>query len=111
MTWALISSRQKSATKVTQLVTDVIQSPDFIPEELAGFDAQMATAQLDAAQRQLPKDHPFIRDNWKQTNVDIIIPTREKNSTGNGKNFRIEGFYYRPILEVIQAVFVDPLTK
>ena len=38
MTWALIGSRQKSATEVTRLVTDVIQAPDFIPEELAGFE-------------------------------------------------------------------------
>ena len=94
MTWVLIGSQQKSATEVTQLITNVIQAPDFIPEELTGFDAQMATTQLDAAQKQLPKDHPFVRDNWKQTNVNIVISTREENSTGDGKNFRIEGFYY-----------------
>lgn len=111
MTWALTGSQQKSAAEVTRLVTEVIQAPDFVPEELSGFNAQTATAQLDAAQKQLPEDHPFVRDNWKQTSVDIVVPTREKNRAGNGKIFSIEGFYYRPILEVIRAVFVDPLAK
>ena len=111
MTWALTGSQQKSATEVTRLVNDVIRAPDFTPDELASFNAQTATAQLDAAQKQLPKNHPFIRDNWKQMSVDIVIPTREENSAGNGKSYSIEGFYYRPILEVIWAIFVDPLAK
>ena len=97
--------------EVTRLVNDVIQAPDSIPNELTSFNAQTATAQLDAAQKQLPKDHPFVRDNRKQTSVDIVIPTREENSAGNGKSFSIEGFYYQPILEVIRAVFINPLAK
>ena len=111
MTWALTGSRQKSATEVTRLVTEVIQALDFAREELTGFNAQTATGQFDAAQKSLPEDHPFVRDNWKQTGVDIVIPTREKSNVGNGQNFTVDGFYYRPILEVIRAVFVDSLAK
>lgn len=79
MTWALASGHQKSAREVTRLVRDVIQAPNFDPEELAGFNAQTATTHLDAAQKSLPPDDPFSRDQWKHTGVDILIPTKEKN--------------------------------
>ena len=111
MTWAMTGSRQKSATEVTRLVTEVIQASDFTCEELTGFNAQTATGQFDAAQKSLLEDHPFVRDNWKQTSVDIVIPTREKSNLGNGQDLTVDGFYYRPILEVIWAVFIDPLAK
>ena len=111
MTWALGGGRQKSAREVTRLVRDVIQAPDFDPEELAGFDAQTATTHLDAAQKSLPPDDPFSRDQWKRTSVDILIPTREKNRAGNGQKFTIDGFCYRPILDVIRAVFAHLSAK
>ena len=111
MTWAMTGSQQKSATEVMQLVTEVIQASDFTHEELTGLNAQMSTGQFDAAQKSLPEDHPFFRNNWKQTSVDIIIPTREKSNMGNGQNFTIDGFYYQPILEVIWAMLIDPLAK
>ena len=43
--------------------------------------------------------------------MDIVISTREKSKVGNGQTFTIDSFHYRPILEVIRAVFTDPLVK
>ena len=111
MTWALAGGHQKSAHEVTQLVTEVIQAPDFDPEELAGFNAQTATACLDAVQKSLPPDDPFSWDQWKRTNIDILIPTREKIQGGNGWAFTVGEFCYQPILDVIRAVFAHSSAK
>ena len=91
-----------------RLVTEVIQASDFMHKELTGFNAQMATGQFDAAQKSLLEDHPFV---WRQTNMDIVIPTRKKSNVGNGQNLTVDDFYYWPILKVIWAIFIDFLAK
>lgn len=111
MNWTLTGNRQKSVTEVTRLVQDVLEAPDFRMEELEGFDARLETRRFDAAENALPTDDPLAMDKWKRTTVDIVVPTREKNLTGNGKSFTIEGFYYRPLLDVIRTVFAEPSSK
>ena len=89
----------------------MIQALDFDPEELAGFNAQTATARLDAVQKSLLPDDPFSWDQWKRTNIDILIPTQEKIQGGNGQAFTVGKFCYWPILDVICAVFAHSLAK
>ncbi|KAN0094391.1 hypothetical protein V8E55_002678, partial [Tylopilus felleus] len=93
------------------LITEVIQAPDFDPEELAGFIAQTATENLDTAQKSLPPDNPFSQNRWKWTNIDILIPTLEKIQGGNGQAFTVGEFCYRLILDVICAMFAHSSAK
>lgn len=96
----------KSAPKVNHLVKDVLQAPDFGPEDLQGFNVQAQIAQLDAATKQLPSGDPIGQDKWKCTNVEIIMPTREKSQAGNfGQPFSIHGLWYQPIMDVVHSVF------
>ena len=97
--------------EVTRLVTEVIQAPDFDPEELAGFIAQTATEHLDTAQKSLPPDNPFSQDRWKWTNIDILIPTLEKIQGGNGQAFTVGEFCYQLILDIICAMFAHSSAK
>ena len=39
------------------------------------------------------------------------MPTREKKEEGNGRIFTIDGFRYRPILDVVRAVFAEASLK
>ena len=89
----------------------MIQALDFDPEELAGFNAQTATVHLNTAQKSLPPDNPFSRDQWKCTNIDILIPTWEKIQGGNGQAFTVGEFCYWPILDVIHAMFAHSSAK
>ena len=111
MTWTITGSPQKSTLEVTRLVHDILQAPDFSTEELAGFDAHMETHHLDATQNTVRKDDPFSQDKWQCRSMDIAIPTWEKNPVGNGKTFMVEGLYYRPLLDVIRAVFAEASSK
>ncbi|KIM54557.1 hypothetical protein SCLCIDRAFT_31001 [Scleroderma citrinum Foug A] len=111
MNWRLTGSAQKSSAEVNRLVREVIQAEDFNILELDGFNAHTETSCLDAAERALPEDDPFGIDQWKTTNVEISVPTREKNPEGNGRAFCVEGLRYRPLTSVVRAVFAEALSK
>jgi hypothetical protein len=108
MRWMMTGTHAKSVPEVNRLVNDVFQAPDFNPEDLQGFDARTQITQLDAAVKQLPSGDPIGQDKWKCTNVEIVVPTRVKNQSGNsGQPFSIHSLYYRPIMDVIHSVFAE----
>ena len=111
MNWRLTGSAQKFSAEVNHLVREVIQVEDFNILELDGFNAHTETSRLDAAESALPEDDPFGTDQWKVTNIEISVPTREKNPNGNGRAFHVEGLRYRPLTSVVQAVFAEALSK
>ena len=112
MTWVFTGSWQKSLSEVNKLVRGVLQAPDFNIQELGNnFDARTETRCLDHSQPLEHADDPFHQDNWRQSSVDIKIPTWERNPTGNGKTFSVEALYYRPLLDVICAVFAEALSR
>jgi len=111
MNWRLTGSAQKSSAEVNRLVCKVIQAEDFNILELDGFNAHTETLRLDAAERALPEDDPFGTDQWKTTDVEISVPTREKNPEGNGRAFRVEGLKYWLLTSVVRAVFAEALSK
>ena len=95
MTWVFTGSQQKSLSEVNKLVHGVLQAPDFNIQELGNnFDARTETRCLDDVQPPECADDPFHQDNWRQSSVDIKIPTRERNPTWNGKTFSVEALYY-----------------
>ena len=109
--WRLTGSTQKSSVEVNHLVHKVIQAEDFNILELDGFNAHTETSHLDAAERALPEDDPFGIDQWKTTNIEISVPTREKNPEGNGRAFCVEGLRYWLLTSVVRAVFAEALLK
>ena len=111
MKWKESGSAHKSDSEVTRLVHEVLQAPDFNIHNLTNFDASRMTSRLDAAQKEIPLSDPFGIDGWQCTNVEISVPTREKKKEGNGRKFVVDGFCYRPILDVVRAVFAEASSK
>ena len=111
MTWKETGSALKSDTEVTQLVHDVLQAPDFDIQDLSLFDASRHTSQLDTDHKSIPPEDLFSINKWKCMTVKISIPTWEKKKEGNGWTFLVDGLQYRPILNVLQAVFMEASSK
>ncbi|EGO03272.1 hypothetical protein SERLA73DRAFT_69174 [Serpula lacrymans var. lacrymans S7.3] len=95
MKWMITGSHQKSEREVTQLVRDIILAPDFNVKDLHSFNARHANQVFD--QSNSPSNDPFTYDGWKESEVNICIPTRTMDANGNGKVFSIPHFRYCPI--------------
>ncbi|KIK35833.1 hypothetical protein CY34DRAFT_35436, partial [Suillus luteus UH-Slu-Lm8-n1] len=50
-------------------------------------------------------------DGWKKTDVEIMVPSKEKNPNGNGRPFSVSGLVYRPLIAVIKAAFSEQSSK
>ena len=111
MTWKTTGSTQKSDSEVTRLVHEVLLAPDFDLQDLSRFNASRETSRFDAAEKEIPPEDVFGIDKWKRTSVDITVPTRERKKEGNGLTFTVDGLRYRPILDVVRAVFAEAKSK
>jgi hypothetical protein len=111
MRWKSTGSNLKSNAKVTRLVHDVLEAPDFDIQELSSFNASRKTSHFDAVEKEIPPEDVFAVDRWKRTSIDISVPTRENKKEGNGRTFSVDGVLYRPILDVIRAVFTEASSK
>ena len=78
---------------------------------MSRFDASREAAQFDTAEKSIPPEDVFGIDRWKHTTIEISVPTREKKKEGNGVTFSVDSLHYRPILDVMQAVFAKVLSK
>ena len=109
MSWKLMGSSQKSNDEVTRLVCKVIQAPDFKISELVDFNSTVESRRLDDINPAKKTLAIFDGDGWKEAVVEISIPTRERQ--GGGQTFSIPGLIYRPLMPVIKAAFLEPLSK
>ena len=109
MSWAFTGSHDKLASEVNKLVQDVLQAPNFSLEELEGFNA--CTESMRMKQQASATGDLFGTDQWRQTTVDIPVPTKEPNQVGNSQCFSIEGFHHQSILDIICNVFAKASTK
>ena len=80
-------------------------------QDLSRFDTSRETSQFNAAEKKIPPEDAFGIDKWKHASIDISVPTREKKKEGNGLMFSVDGLCYRPILDVIRAVFAEASSK
>jgi hypothetical protein len=111
MSWMMTGSSQKSQAEATRLVKDVMQADDFDIHDLEHFDAHTEMGHFNAAEDNAPKTSLLEGDGWKQADVEIMVPTKEKNRNGNGRPFSVCGLFYRPLIAVIQAAFSEPSSK
>jgi len=106
----MTGSRQKSEAEVTRLA-NMLQEDDFDPRDLQGFNAHTEMKHFDSSESALDESNPLRQDGWKESSVDIHVPTQERNPDGNGRQFTIGGLFHRPLTAVIRAVFAEKGAK
>ena len=114
MSWFYRPSITKSIGELNSLVKDVILAPEFRPEDLISFDATKEHELMDKY-RDITSDIPTpfsFDDSWIKDFVEIPLPCDgfDLGSESNAPKFRVE-FYYRKILDVIQAALAEPAAE
>jgi Plavaka transposase len=111
MSWMMTGSDQKSQAEVTRLVKDVMKAEDFNVHDLQHFDAHTEMKRFNASDNSMDPSSILENDGWKKTDVEIIVPSKEKNRNGNGRPFSVSGLVYRPLTAVIKAAFSEQSSK
>jgi hypothetical protein len=112
MTWMMTGNRQKSEAEVTCLVHEVIQSDNFDHHHFDGFNARTQMKHFDKSEDVADEHNAGLKqDGWKESSVDISVPTQERNPDGNGQNFTISGLFHCTLTDVIHAVFTETAAK
>ena len=109
MTWMMTGSSQKSEAEVTCLVHEVIQAKDFDHVHFDGFSAHTQMSHFDKFESATSAD--LQQDGWKESSVDILVPTWEHSPDGNGQPFTIPGLFHHSLTGVIHAVFTEKAAK
>jgi hypothetical protein len=114
MSWFYRPSIVKSISELNTLVRDVILAPDFKPEDLNGFDAAKENKRMDEYKDESSDTPtPFsFDDSWVKGSVELPLPCDgfKFSSESEAPKFRVE-FYYRKLVEVIQAAFAEPAAE
>ena len=114
MAWFNRASVIKSISKLNMLVKGVILAQDFKPEDLIGFDAVKENKCMDKYRVKKSSDNPSpfsFDDSWIKGSVEIPIPCDGFDcAEPEAPKFRVE-FYYRKMLEVIQAALAEPAAE
>ena len=103
MQWMNNGQTMKSEAETTKFVHNVILSPTFNADDLAGFDAHRENQRLDKALSQ----ESALRSHFTESSVDILVPSGECNS--EGRTFRVPGLLHRKLTSIIQEAFEGPL--
>ena len=106
MRWVNTGSRSKSEGKVSRLVNEVLNTPDFCAEDLQNFSAHQANGHLDAANKTR-----LLDDGFCVASVTIEVPTGEPSSSETSRPYLVPSLHYRKLLNVIKAAFKDPLSR
>lgn len=111
MSWLVTGSDRKSMTEAKRLVDDVIKAEDFNVNDFEHFNPNTQMKNFDTSIDHADTLDILQRDGWKQTDVEIMVPSKEKNPRGNGRVFSVSGLFYRPLTAVIQAAFSEQSSK
>ena len=103
MQWMNNGQTMKSEAETTKFVHNVILSPTFNPDDLAGFDAHRENQGIDKALSQ----ESALRSQFIESSVDILVPSGESNV--NARTFTVPGLLHRKLTSVIQEAFEGPL--
>jgi hypothetical protein len=102
ISWMNSGSHKKSEAEIQRLVQDVLQADDFDIKDLEGFSVRSSLRELD---QDKSGERITFSDDWVESDVTINIPT--KSPEGGSVPYTIQGFHYRPLVEVIRAAFAD----
>ncbi|KAG2356724.1 hypothetical protein BDR07DRAFT_1380620 [Suillus spraguei] len=112
--WRLISWKMSSnsgltsESQVTRLVHEVLKAKDFslndVPDD---FNTHTEMMRFDASEATLDSNDIFQRDGWRESAVETLVPTRERNVDGNGQLFTVLGFHHWLLVAVIRVAFSE----
>lgn len=113
MNWHYSGSSTTSASKLNDLVHNVLLDADFRCEDLKGFDAEREGKRLDNFNAQ---SGTILTPNekWIEASVPISLPPPKKGSyvpEARAPIYEVEGLIYRNLLEVIKSAFSEPAAE
>ncbi|KAG2090391.1 uncharacterized protein F5147DRAFT_586706 [Suillus discolor] len=113
MSWKMTSnSGLTSESQLTCLVREVLKAKDFSLDDVPDdFNAHTEMTRFDASEATLDANGIFQRDSWRESVAEILVPTRERNTDGNGQLFTVPGFHHRPLVDVIRAAFSEASSR
>ena len=105
MTWHNTGSNQKTERELTRLVKEVLEVPDFKPEDLGSFDAHRENQRLNNAFAADSEEisAPFSDDGWREVTVDIEVPVPIAKTPP--RKFVVPGLHHRSIIQVIKETW------
>ena len=104
-------------TELDSLVHNVLLTPDFKAEDLAGFRAAKENARLDSFKfKQAPgvvsdNEDPVFDDTWIKGTIYIPLPCDGVRQSEDDAPLFPVTFYYRKILDVIKAALSELESK
>lgn len=101
--WQNTGSEMKSNGKVNKLV-DILRHPDFVVEDLYGFDATHENRLRDLQDKKSPELKGFL-----ETTVKIEVPSGAKNVPSS--ILEVPGLQHRKLITVIRSAFESPLAS
>ncbi|KAG1817489.1 uncharacterized protein BJ212DRAFT_1299051 [Suillus subaureus] len=105
MSWLVTGSNWKSMTETKHLVNEVLRAEDFDLKDFENFNPDAQMKHFDASEDCMDVPGIFQQDGWKETDVKIMVLSKEKNPKGNGHMFSVSGLLYQPLVAVIKAAF------
>ena len=103
MQWLNNGSTTKSEAQITELVNDVILTPEFSQNHLAGFDAHKENIRLDNSLARSPLHQQFT-----ESVVDILVPSGAVGVPP--QTFSVPGLLHRKLTTVISDAFTGSLS-
>jgi Plavaka transposase len=110
MEWLNSGSNLKSVGETDRLVNGVLRHPEFKASDFEGFSTRRENQRLDKADADAVGT-PFSGDGWTTSAVHISVPTGQKDPTGTGHSFTIQGLHHRSLLGVLKAALADVSSK
>jgi hypothetical protein len=119
MQWFYNSSLTKSLGTLNNLFHQVLLTPDFVANDLIGFDAAKEAKRLDEFQPQttpvedsstsINSETKQLNDSWIETSVPISLPCDKisHSSDTSAPIFHVKGLLYHKPLEVIKVAFQE----
>ena len=105
MDWMNTGGKSKSEGEVNRLVNGVLKAPDFRTEDLHRFSAHHENECLDIADKT-----NYLEDGFQVTSITIEVPTGKSDNLLAPHTYSVPGLHCRKLLNVIKAVFQDPLS-
>lgn len=113
MMWFYNGSNTKSLTNLDVHVHNVLHSKDFKLGDLSRFDAAKEAKRLDDYKASPTSNHLNPKDGWIKSSIPISLPCEKVSypSEEDAPVYNVQGLYYRKLLDVIKATFLESATE
>ncbi|GBE85523.1 hypothetical protein SCP_0800400 [Sparassis crispa] len=104
ISWFYNASSVKSVEDLDRLIDEVLHAEDFNMKHLENFGAARELKRLNDYTTAFDAN-----DNWKEGFVRIRLPKEnvKYKTEADAPEFEVSRIYYRPLLEVIKAAYMD----